>query len=103
MRRTRKLTESGPDRSKILVMTDGMLRNYLKKQPNLPGVACVIFDEVHERGVNSDLAIGQIMQVRFMMPNGADDSGHEEARGPPDHPDDRNGRVRQVRLPSRQV
>ncbi len=41
----------------LVVMTDGMFLRQLQNDPWLEGVATVIFDEFHERNLNSDLAL----------------------------------------------
>lgn len=41
----------------LVVMTDGMFLRQLQSDPWLEGVAAVIFDEFHERNLNSDLAL----------------------------------------------
>nr|XP_031862246.1 uncharacterized protein CI109_002211 [Kwoniella shandongensis]KAA5529318.1 hypothetical protein CI109_002211 [Kwoniella shandongensis] len=44
--------------ARIITMTDGLLSNKIAGDPDLKNVAVVIIDEVHERGVNMDLALG---------------------------------------------
>ena len=36
----------------------------LHDDPFLDGVACVVFDEFHERGLEADLALGMVRLVR---------------------------------------
>lgn len=43
-------------RTRLVLMTPGVLLQRLLQDPSLAGVACVILDEVHERSVNQDLA-----------------------------------------------
>ena len=43
--------------TRITVMTDGVLLNRLREDPELQGVNAVVFDEFHERGVGSDTAL----------------------------------------------
>jgi ATP-dependent helicase HrpB len=43
--------------TRIEVLTEGLLVRRLQGDPGLHGVACVIFDEVHERGLDGDLAL----------------------------------------------
>ncbi|EOD26637.1 hypothetical protein EMIHUDRAFT_236680 [Emiliania huxleyi CCMP1516] len=43
--------------TRVLVVTEGVLVNKLQADPTLEGVACVIFDEFHERSVDADLAL----------------------------------------------
>ncbi|AFZ68623.1 ATP-dependent helicase HrpB [Deinococcus peraridilitoris] len=43
-------------RTRIEVVTEGILTRFLQRDPSLPGVGLVIFDEFHERSLNADLA-----------------------------------------------
>jgi len=45
-------------RTRVLVVTPGILLRRLLDDPYLDGVAAVVFDEFHERGLESDLALG---------------------------------------------
>jgi ATP-dependent helicase HrpB len=47
-------------RTRILVVTPGILLRLLQDDPFLEGTRAVIFDEFHERGLDSDLALGLI-------------------------------------------
>ncbi|AMV72795.1 ATP-dependent helicase HrpB [Desulfuromonas carbonis] len=44
-------------RTRIEVVTEGILTRRLQSDPELAGVGLVIFDEFHERNLNSDLAL----------------------------------------------
>ena len=44
-------------RTQITVVTDGILLQRLRHDPELSGIDMVIFDEFHERGVGSDVAL----------------------------------------------
>jgi ATP-dependent helicase HrpB len=55
--------------TKILVMTDGMFVQRLYDDPFLDGVSAVIFDEFHERGLQSDLALAMTQRVREVRPD----------------------------------
>lgn len=48
----------------IEVVTDGLFLRRLQEDPELTGVAAVLFDEVHERGVDSDLALALTLEAR---------------------------------------
>ncbi len=52
------------DNSRIVCITEGILLRRLLDDPFLEGVACVVFDEFHERNLASDLALGMIRQVQ---------------------------------------
>lgn len=45
-------------------VTPGVLLRRLLADPELPGVAAVVLDEVHERGLETDLLVGMLAQVR---------------------------------------
>src|SRR4051794_33323435 len=42
-------------RTRVLVVTPGVLLRRLHDDPYLDGIACVVFDEFHERGLDADL------------------------------------------------
>lgn len=44
------------DKTKIEVLTEGILTRMLADDPTLEGVSVVVFDEFHERSLNSDVA-----------------------------------------------
>jgi ATP-dependent helicase HrpB len=54
--RTRLETRVGP-RTRIEVVTEGILTRMLQHDPALEGVACVVFDEFHERNLQGDLGL----------------------------------------------
>ena len=54
---------SGPN-TKIEVVTEGILTKRLQKDPELGGVGLIIFDEFHERNLQSDLALTLTMDVQ---------------------------------------
>ncbi len=51
-------------RTRVLVVTPGVLLRRLHDDPFLEGVAAVVFDEFHERGLEADLALGMVRLVR---------------------------------------
>jgi ATP-dependent helicase HrpB len=53
----------GPD-TRILVVTPGVLLRILQDDPLLETTSVVIFDEFHERGIESDLALGMVRLVQ---------------------------------------
>jgi ATP-dependent helicase HrpB len=53
----------GP-RTRILVVTEGILLRMLQDDPFLESVAVVVFDEFHERSLNSDLALAMVRRVQ---------------------------------------
>ncbi len=57
---------AGP-RTRILVMTDGMLLRRLQDDPFLEDVGCVVFDEFHERSLNLDLALAIVRRTQLEL------------------------------------
>jgi ATP-dependent helicase HrpB len=53
---TRLDSKVSPD-TRLLVMTHGLFRNRLLGDPELKGVSAVLFDEIHERSLDSDFAL----------------------------------------------
>jgi len=50
--------------TRIVVCTEGILLRRLQDDPMIEDIAVVIFDEFHERSVDSDLALALVSQVR---------------------------------------
>ena len=50
--------------TRIEVVTEGLLVRRLQSDPGLDGVACVIFDEVHERSLDADLALAFCLDLQ---------------------------------------
>jgi ATP-dependent helicase HrpB len=50
--------------TRIEVVTEGILTRMIQSAPDLPGVACVIFDEFHERSIHADLGLALALEVR---------------------------------------
>ncbi|HWL10780.1 MAG TPA: helicase-related protein, partial [Planctomicrobium sp.] len=50
--------------TRILVVTEGILLRKLQVDPFLEGIGAVLFDEFHERNLNSDLALGMVSRVQ---------------------------------------
>jgi ATP-dependent helicase HrpB len=48
----------------VEVITEGLLTSRLLGDPGLEGVACVIFDEVHERSLEADLALALTLDLQ---------------------------------------
>jgi ATP-dependent helicase HrpB len=59
--RVRLDSKVGP-RTRIEVVTDGLFLRLLQDDPSLEGIGCVIFDELHERGLESDLAFALVRE-----------------------------------------
>ena len=64
---TRDERRIGP-RTRIEVLTEGVLTRRLQNNPELPGVAAVIFDEVHERNLTTDLGLAFTLEAATVRP-----------------------------------
>ena len=53
----------GPE-TRIAVLTEGILVRRLQDDPFLEGVGCVMFDEFHERSLETDLALAMVRRVQ---------------------------------------
>jgi ATP-dependent helicase HrpB len=51
-------------RTRLEVVTDGILTRRLQADPSLPGVGLVIFDEFHERRLQADLGLALTLEAR---------------------------------------
>lgn len=60
--RVRGASKVGP-KTRIEVVTEGILTRMLQDRPDLPGVGAVIFDEFHERSRNADLGLALCLEV----------------------------------------
>ena len=61
--RTRDERHVGPN-TRIEVVTEGILTRRLQRDPSLPGTGLVIFDEIHERNLQADLALALTLDAR---------------------------------------
>ncbi len=51
-------------RTRILVVTEGIFTRMIVDDPELPGIAAVLFDEVHERSLEGDLGLALALEAR---------------------------------------
>ncbi len=51
-------------RTRIEVVTEGLLARRIQADPELPGIGLVIFDEFHERSLDADLALALTLDAR---------------------------------------
>jgi ATP-dependent helicase HrpB len=51
-------------RTVIEVVTEGVLTRILEEDPELPNIGLLIFDEFHERGINSDVGLALALEVQ---------------------------------------
>src|SRR3546814_3628733 len=52
------------NKTRIEVITEGLLTRRLQADVDLPGVGVVIFDEFHERSLDADLALALTLDAR---------------------------------------
>lgn len=64
--RVRLERKTGPD-TRVELVTDGLFLRQLQEDPELSEVGCVIFDEVHERGLDSDLGLALTLEARSAL------------------------------------
>ena len=50
--------------TRIEVVTEGILTRRLQRDPSLPGVAAVLFDEFHERSIHADLGLALTLEAK---------------------------------------
>ncbi|MCR8722990.1 ATP-dependent helicase HrpB [Frigidibacter sp. ROC022] len=53
--------------TRVEVVTEGILTRMVQGDPELPGVGAVIFDEFHERGLNADLGLALVLELRAAL------------------------------------
>ena len=58
------------DSTRVEVVTEGILTRRLQRDPALEGVGLVIFDEFHERSLDSDLGLALTLQARATFREG---------------------------------
>jgi ATP-dependent helicase HrpB len=64
--RVRLDTKVGP-KTRIEVVTDGLFLRLLQDDPTLDGIGCVIFDELHERGLETDLSFALVREAQTAL------------------------------------
>ncbi|GAB4485836.1 MAG: ATP-dependent helicase HrpB [Thermodesulfovibrionales bacterium] len=52
------------DKTRIEIVTEGILTRRIQSDPGLEGIALVIFDEFHERSVHADLSLALCLDVQ---------------------------------------
>ncbi|MFM8990067.1 MAG: DEAD/DEAH box helicase, partial [Alphaproteobacteria bacterium] len=53
--------------TRIEVVTDGLFLRRLQREPELPGTGLVVFDEFHERGLETDLSLALALDARAAL------------------------------------
>ena len=64
--RIRRESVIGPA-TRVEVVTEGILTRMVQRDPDLSGVACVIFDEFHERSLHADLGLALVLESRAVL------------------------------------
>ncbi len=59
-----RFEQRASERTRLLVLTEGVLLRMLQEDPFLEGTAVVVFDEFHERSLASDLALAMVRRVQ---------------------------------------
>lgn len=59
-----RLDRAFSDRTRVEVVTEGLLARRLQSDPGLEGVAAVLFDEAHERNIDTDLALALCLDLQ---------------------------------------
>ncbi|MGZ8358904.1 MAG: ATP-dependent helicase HrpB [Allosphingosinicella sp.] len=54
-------------RTRILVLTEGIFLNRIQADPELAGVSAVLFDEVHERSLDSDFGLALALDAQAAL------------------------------------
>ncbi len=53
--------------TRIEVVTEGVLTRRIQGNPQLDGVACLIFDEFHERSIHADLGLALCLEIQSAL------------------------------------
>lgn len=53
--------------TRILVLTEGIFRSRIQSDPELTGISAVLFDEVHERSLDSDFGLALALDVQTAL------------------------------------
>ncbi len=53
--------------TRVTVMTEGIFRNRIQADPELAGVSAVLFDEVHERSLDSDFGLALALDAQAAL------------------------------------
>lgn len=64
--RVRHESRVGP-RTRVEVVTEGILTRMVQEDPALDGVAAVLFDEFHERHLTADLGLALVLESRALV------------------------------------
>jgi ATP-dependent helicase HrpB len=56
-------------KTRILVVTEGVLARMILDDPELPGIAAILFDEFHERSLDGDFGLALALDARALRPD----------------------------------
>ncbi len=59
-----RLDQKVSAKTRILVVTEGVFARMALDDPELKGIACVLFDEFHERSLDADLGLALALDIR---------------------------------------
>ena len=59
-----RLDSKRSGRTRILVLTEGIFRGRIQADPELAGISAVLFDEVHERSLDSDFGLALALDAQ---------------------------------------
>lgn len=59
-----RLDSKRSERTRLTVLTEGIFRNRIQADPELAGVSAVLFDEVHERSLDSDFGLALALDAQ---------------------------------------
>jgi ATP-dependent helicase HrpB len=62
-----KLESKQSEKTKILIVTEGILTRKLQQDPSLEEFALVIFDEFHERSIHADLSLALALESQSLL------------------------------------
>ncbi|MGK2911666.1 MAG: ATP-dependent helicase HrpB [Sphingobium sp.] len=54
-------------RTRLLILTEGIFRNRIQDDPELAGISAVLFDEVHERSLDSDFGLALALDAQAAL------------------------------------
>jgi len=62
-----KMDSKESEKTKILIVTEGILTRKIQEDPSLEEIGLVIFDEFHERSLHADLALALCLEAQELL------------------------------------
>jgi ATP-dependent helicase HrpB len=62
-----RLDTKRSSRTRLTVLTEGIFRNRIQADPELAGISAVLFDEVHERSLDSDFGLALALDAQAAL------------------------------------